>query len=130
VISRVLREAAWAPLAVLVLAWMVGRLPMARDLWWLFHVFGGAALAFFCSRALAPASPATRYLSAFAFAVAGAVAWELAEFAWDQAFGTMLQRGHVDTVSDLYLSACGAAAYLSLAALPGRQRQARDQAAR
>ena len=118
-ISRVLREAAWAPIAVLVLAWIVGRLPVARDLWWLFHVFGGAALAFFCARALVPASPAARYLSAFAFAVAGAVAWELAEFAWDQAFGTRLQEGRADTISDLFFSACGAALYLSWAALPG-----------
>jgi hypothetical protein len=128
--TRVLREAGWAPLAVLVLAWVTGHLPIARDVWWLFHALGGAALAFACARALAAAQPGTRYLSAFGFAVAGALAWELAEFAWDRAFGTRLQQGYGDTISDLYLSACGAALYLSFAALPGRERQARDEPAR
>src|SRR3954471_14746045 len=42
---RLLREALWAPAAVVLLAFVLGRLP-AVDLWWLMHVAGGAAVAF------------------------------------------------------------------------------------
>lgn len=88
----------------------------ALDLWWLLHILGGAALAFVGAplRALA-----------FAVACTGAVAWEGAEFAMDQWFGTALQAGNLDTMTDLLLSAAGAAAYLSLAALGWRAPAAR-----
>src|SRR5438477_439659 len=46
-----------------------------------------------------------------------AVEYQRAEFAIDQVAGTVLQEGLVDTMSDLLLSVCGAALFLSFAAL-------------
>jgi hypothetical protein len=126
--KRLAREAAWAPVAVLALAWCVGRTRFAHDLWWSLHVLGGAALAFFFLRAAGQAR--LRYAAAFALACSGALGWELAEYAIDQTFGTTLQEGLVDTMSDLFFSVCGAAACLAWAALPRRERKPRDQAAR
>src|SRR2546423_6306234 len=89
------------------------------DAWWLAHVVGGAALAFWFSR-LARIDVPWRYVVAFALACTGALAWEAGEFAIDQVLGTALQEGNLDTMSDLLLSVSGAAAYLSLAALGWR----------
>jgi hypothetical protein len=119
VIGRIFREAAWAP--VLVLAWnaVVTRLPISYEVYWLLHAFGGAALAFFFLHAieiLRLAHPLARHAFAFALACSGALAWELGEFAIDQVFGTALQEGLTDTMSDLLFSVCGAALYLAYAA--------------
>lgn len=54
----------------------------------------------------------------------------LRSFLIDHVFGTMLQEGRLDTVSDLLLGASGAAAYLAFAALPRGERKARDEPAR
>jgi hypothetical protein len=118
-IARPLRNAASAPLAVLVLGWLVGRTPVAPDLWWLLHVMGGVALAFFFLRVF---KGNARYAAAFAFACTGALAWEAIEFALDELFATKLQEGLVDTMTDLLFGACGAAGYLAFAALPRRER--------
>ena len=132
--ERVLRTTAWwAPLAVLLLAWCIGRTHIAHEIWWLFHVVGGIALAgFFLAGidALRVVHPVARYVVAFALACSGALGWELMEFAVDQLSGTHLQEGLVDTMSDLMLSVCGAAVYLGYAALPRRERKAGEQAAR
>lgn len=111
--------AAWAPTAVAVLAWAVGRTPEARNLWWLLHLLGGAAMAFFFLRAidvLRVVQPPARHAVAFSFACSAALAWELGEFAIDQLLGTRLQEGLVDTMSDLMFAVCGAAVYLAYAA--------------
>jgi hypothetical protein len=125
--DRLLRDGAWAPAAVLVLGWLVGRTGAGHDYWWLLHVLGGAALAFFFLRAL---GGSRRYAAAFAFACTGALGWEAAEYGMDELFGMALQEGLVDTMSDLLLSVCGAAAYLACAALPRRERKAGDEPAR
>ena len=118
-IGRLLRETAWAPAAVILLAWIVARTPAAHDLWWLLHLLGGAALAFFFLAAIdavRAVHPVARYVVAFALACTGALGWELGEFAIDQAFGTSLQEGLMDTMSDLMFAVCGAALYLAYAA--------------
>ena len=110
---------AWAPLVVFALSWVVGRMPFATNVWWLFHLAGGMALAFFFLRAidtLRMVHPVARYVVAFAMACTVALAWELAEFALDQLLRTALQEGLLDTMSDLMFAVCGAALYLSYAA--------------
>jgi len=116
VIGRALREAGWAPLGVLVVAWIMGRTTIAHEMWWLMHVLGGAALGFFFLRAIDRGTKSGLSV-AFAFACTGALGWELLEFAIDQLFGTGLQEGQLDTMSDLMLSVCGTAGYLACAAL-------------
>ena len=87
-------------------------------------VLGGAALAFWFSR-LATIEVPWRYVVAFALACTGVVAWEAGEFAVDQLVGTALQEGNLDTMTDLLLSVCGAAGYLSLALTGWRGRGGR-----
>jgi hypothetical protein len=115
-IGRLLREALWAPLAIIALNVVVARLPQAGELWWLLHFLGGAALAFCCFR-LARIPGALRYVLAFSVACTVALGWELAEFAIDQMAGTALQEGRADTMSDLMFSVCGAALFLGFAAI-------------
>ena len=117
-----MRQGLWAPAAVLAMGAIAARQPV--DIWWLLDILGGAALAFWFSR-LATMQVPWRYVVAFALACTGVVAWEAGEFAIDQLVGTALQEGNVDTMSDLLLSVCGAAAYLSLAAIGWRGRGGR-----
>jgi hypothetical protein len=119
-LAGLLREALWPPAAVVVAAFVIGRLPAAHELWWLVHLLGGAALAY-CYRRLTPLlgelRPLGRYVVAFAAACTTALGWELAEFALDQLLGSALQEGLMDTMSDLMLGVAGAAAYLACHAL-------------
>jgi hypothetical protein len=124
---RLLREALWAPAAVVLMAFVLGRLPSV-DLWWLMHVAGGAAVSFCYLRLTALVGwryglghPGVRYLVAFALACSTALAWELGEFAVDETTGSDLQEGLMDTMSDLMLSVCGAAAYLAWHAITAWQ---------
>ena|SRR2546423_906898 len=119
-IGRVLREALWAPAAIVALNVIVAWLPDPGELWSLLHFLGGAAAAFCVfqiARLAMPQLRVLRYVLAFALACSTALAWEFAEFAIDQVAGTVLQEGLVDTMSDLLLSVCGAALFLSFAAL-------------
>ena len=119
-IGRVLREALWAPAAIVVLNVIVAGLPQADGLWSLLHFLGGAAVAFFyykVARIAVPMVAAWRYLFAFALACATALAWEIVEFIVDQFAGTTLQQGNFDTMSDLILGMAGAAVYLVIHAL-------------
>ena len=122
---RLLREALWAPAAVALAAFVLGRVP-AIDPWWLMHVVGGAAVAFsylrlavLAARRYGLSHAGVRYLVAFALACSTALAWELGEFAVDETTGSDLQEGLMDTMSDLMLSVSGAAAYLAWHALTG-----------
>jgi len=119
-IGRLLREALWAPAAIVALNVVVAWLPDPGYLWSLLHFLGGAAAAFCVfqiARIAAPELRVLRYVLAFALACSAALAWECAEFAIDQVADTLLQEGLVDTMSDLLLSVCGAALFLSFAAL-------------
>ena len=125
---RLLREAAWAPVAVLVLNAIIVRSPYARELYWPLHVFGGAALAFFFFQAIAIAGsslgrlrPLGRYVMAFALACTIALLWEIGEFIWDGIAGTSLQEGLADTMIDLICDLAGAGVALGLIAVSGRR---------
>ena len=118
VIARAL-QTAWAPAAVLVLGLIVGPTSFARDLWWLLHLLGGTALAFFFLHAidaLGLVKPLGRYVVAFALACTTALGWELLEYAIDRVAGSTLQVDLLDTMSDLMFGVCGAALYLAYAA--------------
>ena len=119
--ERLLREALWAPLLIVLGSLALGPLLAAQDLWWLMHVLGGAAVAFCYLRAIAVAGSAlgelrvgTRYVLAFTAACSTALGWEMLEFVSDELFGTTLQEGLMDTMSDLMLSVAGAAGYLAM----------------
>jgi hypothetical protein len=126
---RLLREALWAPAAVTLAALILGRLP-GIDLWWLMHILGGTAVAYcylrvseLLGRRYGLGHPGVRYVLAFALACSTALAWEFAEFGLDELTGSALQEGLMDTMSDLMLSVCGAAAYLAWHALGARRDQ-------
>lgn len=108
----------WAPLLVLAVSFPVSLLAFAESLYPLLHLLGGAALAYFFRRAVRLVHggwpPLLSSLVAFSLASTGALAWEIAEFAVDFVFGTMLQEGLFDTMTDLILSCAGAAAWLAL----------------
>ena len=119
--ARVLREAAWAPIAVLVFQAIVARTPYKTDLDHLVHFLGGAAIAFFlfcCVRIarelLGVLRQVTPYLLAFALACTVAVLWEIAEFFSDQLLGTRLQHDLPETMGDLIAGLLGAASSLTL----------------
>lgn len=110
--------ASWAPLAVLLVSFPVAAMPFAERVYPVLHLLGGAALAYFFRRAVRRAysgwPPVLSSVVAFALACTGALTWEIAEFAIDLVFGTTLQEGLLDTMTDLILAAAGAAAWLAL----------------
>ena len=122
-IGRLLREALWAPAAIVALNVVVAWLPDPGYLWSLLHFLGGAAAAFCVfqiARIAAPELRVLRYVLAFALACSAALAWECAEFAIDQVADTLLQfdeKTDSQHTRDLLLSVCGAALFLSFAAL-------------
>lgn len=133
VIGRLLREAAWAPALVLLWNAIVTRMPFAHDLYWLLHLLGGVALAYFFLHAieiLRVVQPTARYAVAFALACTAALAWELGEFAIDQVSGTRLQEDLNETMSDLMFGVCGTALYLGYAAFATRASESREPGAR
>lgn len=113
--SRLIRSAAWVPLAVIALHSIAGQLfghepyvdPMT-------HFLGGTAAAFFvlqassiASAALGTLKPAGRDLLALGITCAAALCWEVAEFASDRVLGTNVQRSLDNTMRDLILGAVG-----------------------
>ncbi len=112
----------WAPLAVLLASFPFANTRYAEPAYSVLHLLGGAALAWFFRRAVRIAHggwpPGLSSLVAFALACTGALAWEIAEFASDFLFGTTLQEGLLDTMTDLILAAAGAAAWLALRRCP------------
>ena len=112
----------WAPLAVLLASFPFANTRFAESAYSLLHLLGGVALAWFFRRAVRIVHrgwpPGLSSLVAFALACTGALAWEIAEFAIDFVFGTKLQEGLLDTMTDLILAAAGAAAWLALRRCP------------
>ena len=108
----------WAPLVVLLASFSLARMPYAEAGYSALHVLGGVALAYFARRGVRLVHrgwpPLLSSVVAFALACTGALAWEIAEFAIDFVFGTTLQEGLFDTMTDLILAAAGAAAWLAL----------------
>ena len=118
-IARVARQVAWAPLAVLVLHEVGGRLlghePYVDPV---MHFLGGAAVALFIRYAstiadqLGAPTQGCLDLLAFGLTCVVAVLWELGEFIADQYFGSNVQRGLGNTMRDLSLGMAGAIIYL------------------
>ena len=121
-LTRDLLRGGWAPLAVLLASFLFANTRYAESAYSVLHVLGGVALAWFFRRAVRIVyrgwPPVLSSLVAFALACTGALAWEIAEFAIDFVFGTTLQRGLLDTMTDLILAAGGAAAWLALRRCP------------
>lgn len=111
------REAGWAPLGVLAASFPLSATSFAESLYPALHLLGGAALAHFFRRAVRLARPGwpplRSLLVAFSLACTGALAWEIVEFGVDFIFGTTLQEGLLDTMTDLILASAGAAAWLA-----------------
>ena len=106
----------WAPLAVPVchgsLFAIVGHIPALDPV---FHFLGGVAGAWSLLQvfrrfpAFVPAAMRRRPLvTVIGGVVVAAIIWELLEFAADRLLGTTIQRGSLDTYSDLFLGIAGA----------------------
>jgi hypothetical protein len=121
IVWRILRDAAWAPAAVLIFHQVAIRLHIRSRLDHLIHFLGGAAAAYFFYRAVKIAAPylgklqkLTRYLLAFTLTCTIAVFWELAEFASDKLRGTHIQQSISETLWDLISGVTGATVCLAL----------------
>jgi len=112
-----IKERGWAPLAVLLVSFPIAAAPFAESVYPVLHLLGGAALGYFFRRVVRLVHawpPVLSSLVAFSLACTTALAWEIFEFAVDFIFGTTLQEGLLDTMTDLILAAAGAAAWLAL----------------
>jgi hypothetical protein len=130
---RSVRAAGWAPLAVFLLhavlvatgayrAYPSIDIPM--------HVAGGIVIAYFFSRSLALAieSDLLGAPNRLAIAVlvltstcAAVIAWEFAEWTYDQFSMLRDARGYHDTLLDMALGVLGGAAFVAVSALRGRR---------
>src|SRR5262245_46413054 len=126
---RILRDAAWAPVAVLLLHALVVQTPYRAHMAFVLHFLGGAAIAYFFFRCLhiggavlGSLRQVTQYLLGFALASTVAVLWEIGEFASDQFLGTHVQKSLSETMSDLIAGLVGAACSLVVIALIRRSR--------
>jgi len=121
-IAQTLKRAAWAPL--LVFFGFVG-LAKFSDLYVNFpnfdmptHFFGGLAMAYFFTVALCNYQSITGQmhksiilLLSVSLTATTAVFWEFLEFIADRGFGSHLNLGVTDTLSDLLMGIAGAIAY-------------------
>ena len=130
-ITRVAREVAWAPLGVLILHALGGRVlghePYVDPT---MHFLGGAAAAYFFRHAIRIAGrllggPTQCALDLLAFGLTCAIAlfWEFGEFASDLYLGTHIQRSLGNTMRDLVLGVSGAVVYLAARHLIGSFRE-------
>lgn len=120
-LGKVAREAAWAPIAVLILHEVAGRIwghePHVDPV---MHFLGGLAAAFFFRHAASTAgtllgrpTPLALDLLAFGLTCAVALFWEFGEFASDRLLRTTVQRGLQNTMRDLMLGVSGGFLYLA-----------------
>ncbi|HEX4926433.1 MAG TPA: hypothetical protein VFV74_00385 [Burkholderiales bacterium] len=113
-----LAAGAWAPVVVVLVSFPLSSAPFAESIYPVLHIAGGAALAYFFRRTVrlfyTGWPPLLSSLVAFSLACTGALAWEIAEFGIDFVFGTTLQEGLLDTMTDLILACAGAGAWLAL----------------
>jgi len=119
-IGRLLRDAAWAPLGVVLLhvvaAHFLGHEPYVDPV---MHFLGGAAIAFFLRRAaeigrplVGEPSPLGLDLMAFGLAVVAGLVWEFGEFLSDVFLGSHAHTSVGNTLRDLLLDLLGAAGLL------------------
>ncbi|HVF70478.1 MAG TPA: hypothetical protein VM940_02620 [Chthoniobacterales bacterium] len=121
---RLLRRAAWAPVAVLIFHAAVAKTPWRQPLDFAMHFSGGAAIAYFLFEAqdhfrgfLAPPSPFGRYLFAFALACTVGLFWEFGELFSDWFLHTHIQKSLHETMRDLIADTGGAVTSLLVLAL-------------
>jgi uncharacterized membrane protein (DUF485 family) len=119
--TRLLRRAAWAPIAVLILHAIVAETPYRQRLDFAMHFSGGAAIAYFLFVALhefrewlGTPTPFGRYIFSFAMACTVGVFWEIGEFISDVFLHTHIQKAVSETMSDLVADATGALFALAL----------------
>jgi len=127
---RLLLQAGWAPLAVIVAhevgARSFGHEPVVDPV---MHFSGGAAAAFFVQRACAVGgrvfgspSPLGADLLALGLACAAALFWEFGEQLCDIYLGTHAHTSVTGTLRDLELGVAGAALYLAIGRAAGARR--------
>jgi hypothetical protein len=123
-LARLLREAAWAPIGVVVLHAIAGALlghePYVDPV---MHFLGGVAMAYFTVRAcevgvelVGRLTPLGQSVLAFGVTCSAAVFWELVEFGRDRILHTNVQISLSNTMRDLVLGCLGAVVYLALRA--------------
>lgn len=120
VVMQLLKTAAWAPVAVLMVHAIVIRSPWHDELNHFIHFLGGAAIAFFFLRAVELSAETLHmkmplgiaHAAAFTVACTAALFWEVGEFASDYLLHTQVQDNVVETMLDLIAGACGAGALL------------------
>ena len=112
---RLLLEPGWAPILVAAafLASVSSGFAESHD--YLFHLAGGAAVAFFAWRSIGLVrivstriAPRKRPIFAFVAALTVAALWEAAEFVADGALGTSFQNEQGEAVRDFGYSVLGA----------------------
>jgi len=128
-IARSVRAAGWAPLAVFALHAILaatGAYGVYPPLDIPMHLAGGIAIAYFFSKALALAIEAGLLgapnrlavaVMVFTCTCAAAVAWEFAEWTYDQFFVAMDARGYHDTLLDMALGVVGGALFVAVSAM-------------
>jgi hypothetical protein len=120
VILQICRGALWAPIIVLIVHGIAGKVfghePYVDPI---MHFSGGLAIAFFCWRACSMSSelfgkPSRLAIDLLAFGLtcAAALFWEFGEFIADQVKGTRVQRGLGNTMRDLFLGTLGAIVFI------------------
>ena len=120
-IRRIVSEAAWPGIAVLVAHGVFGELlghePYVDPA---MHLLGGVAAAFFFVRVprLVPRyfgepTSAVLYMLGFGLTAAVAVLWELGEFLSDVLVGTHIQRSVGNTMRDLFNGLLGAGLFIA-----------------
>jgi hypothetical protein len=118
---RLLRRAAWAPIAVLIFHAIVAETPYRKALDFTMHFSGGAAIAYFSFVALhefrsllGMPTAFGRYLFSFALTCTVGMFWEIGEYFSDVFLSTHIQKELTNTMSDLIADAAGALSALAL----------------
>jgi hypothetical protein len=120
ILLRLLKTAAWAPIAVVVIHAVVIRSPWHDELNHFVHFLGGAAIVYFLLRAIEIAAESLsrplpiglKHAGAFAGACTAALFWEIGEFASDRLLHTRVQENVIETMLDLIAGASGAGCVL------------------
>lgn len=117
-ILTTLREAAWAPLSVLIF-YLIGRILQLFDLFPRLdiptHFIGGVAITYFYRSAIRSSQgivggipTSIQILLAFTCTGTTIILWEFYENLFDFFFGTHMVRGLEDTILDMFLGLLGA----------------------
>ncbi len=131
-IKGTIKQAAWAPLTVVVVY-----VPAAMGLgvgivlpWFDIpaHFFGGAAITYFFAigitnlqRLLGTVPPVIQIALSLGLTAITAVLWEFLEYGADIALGTRLNHGVADTLSDLFFGFLGGVAAISMRIVVARR---------